>query len=417
MRISLRQYRKSSLLQGVRAIKSLGQRQRASTAGDCSTTSTLTLFSASDIEQIHWPSTELGHYHKNLLLPLMKHGLNHYIDNIQAVINILAIDDQLLPLTIVDTFSEQQAYTCSVYGHYIGQGLKSLSLIENPLFRRLARHGLKGLGKLMRWGQIHKTVYINHWPFSTDLHSQKLTEEQVQQIVDFLQQRFPHHALVWRSIDRQTNPLLFQNMQKSRCHLIASRQIFLTDTNQTELFETRIIKSDMRLWQKFAHHLVEPQELDSSEIEQICHIYHTWIIEHHSALNPQFNAHFIKLLLEKKLLHFKLYVENGQIEGFIGYIHKGDLFHCPFIGFNKNHHDHQRIYRLLSTLLLQEAAKEKRLFHQSAGASFYKKVRRAQAEQEYFAIFTRHLSWRKRISWHTLKLVMNKIAMPLMRKY
>lgn len=57
------------------------------------------------------------------------------------------------------------------------------------------------------------------------------------------------------------------------------------------------------------------------------------------------------------------------------------------------------------------------LLNQSAGASSYKKLRRAEEKIEYLAVYHRHLPFLRRLCWNTLAFAMNKLGVPLMRRY
>ena len=91
--------------------------------------------------------------------------------------------------------------------------------------------------------------------------------------------------------------------------------------------------------------------------------------------------------------------------------------YCPFFGYDKNEPDHTVIYRLLNTALLLAAKEKQLIFHQSAGASFYKKIRRAEGCLESMAIYTEHLPQKQRLSWKILKFFINGIAPRFMEKY
>jgi hypothetical protein len=90
---------------------------------------------------------------------------------------------------------------------------------------------------------------------------------------------------------------------------------------------------------------------------------------------------------------------------------------CPIFGYLKDSPDSNTIYRILNTALLIEAQQERLLFNQSAGASFFKSIRRAEGCLEYMAVYTRHLPYSQRLVWSTLQLFMNSIGSKYMKKY
>lgn len=99
-----------------------------------------------------------------------------------------------------------------------------------------------------------------------------------------------------------------------------------------------------------------------------------------------------------------------------GFFERGGVMYCPIFGYDKDDPEHTIIYRLLSTTLLLEARDKGWIFHQSAGASFYKKIRRAEGYMEYMAVYTRHLSYKQRASWSLLGSLIN-LASPFIKNY
>jgi hypothetical protein len=351
------------------------------------------------------------------LSSLLKNGLDTYIKNIHGEIALLSIGKHQLPLLIVQN-NYGDSYIGSLYGHYVSQGLESESLIAGIFTKKLSKIALMALGAILRWGKIDKVVYVNHSLFATDLHP-VLTPQEVSAITACLQKKFPDYAIVFRSIAEKICPEVKESLGTSGYRFIASRQIFFTDTKNEAIFETRIVKSDLVLWRKQQQHcqFVDHKDITPEEYATLAQLYDDSILAYHSNLNPQFTPEFVQNLHTSRLLHLKYLTIDDKIEGVVGFQEREGRFLCSFFGYNKDHPDHSKIYRLLSTCLLQEAKKRQLLFHQSAGASFYKKLRRAEGCLDYFAYNSRHLPKRQRLCWKILHLFVNGFAKPFMRKY
>lgn len=378
--------------------------------------STIRLYDRHLIKDIEWPNTQEGQYAKNFLAPYVNEGINHFIDNIDVEMRIMKIDDHIIPIVIANN-NFKNSYICSPHGHYITLALDKLSLFKNVILRNSVETILKVLGKILRKGKINQLVYVNHWQLSTDIHPPELTRSQIERINVFLQKQFPTHAIAFRSLNLKSTEKHKQSLQECGFKFLASRQVYLTDTSQKDLFKTRIIKSDLKQWRESGYEVVEGSDLTYQEKKRLLELYHSHSITSHSSMNPQFNFNFINLMIKKKLLHIKALKKNGVIDGVAGYQIKDGIFFCPFFGYDKTQPDHMRLYRLLSTMLLLESAKEGYLFHQSAGASFYKKIRRAQGETEYLGIYTKHLGIRQRTTWWLIKAIMNGVAVRFMKNY
>jgi hypothetical protein len=374
------------------------------------------LYTADTLDQLEWPDTEEGLYAKQYFTPLVKEGISQYVENINASLAILKIQHQVYPILIVNN-EYTNSYVCSPYGHYISLALESLHLLENNFLRIGAKASLKSMGKLLKLGKINNILYINHWLFSTDLHSHNIEECTLQTIIKFLTKKFPQHAIAFRSINSKNHPEFKEYLKKSRFSLLLSRHVYLTDTSDDSIFSTRILKSDLKLLRESDFEIIENEQLQQNEYQRALELYNLLSIEHHSKLNPQLSLRFIRYLIEEKLLRIKALKKNGTIEGIIGYVERGQTLFCPFIGYDKQHPDKTKLYRLLTTSLLLEARKKKCLMHQSAGASFYKTIRRAVGYQEYLGVYTRHLPYNQKFAWGLLRNVMNLAAAPMMKKY
>lgn len=379
-------------------------------------TTSITLYDASNIDSMPWPNTDDAPFARGYLVPLVKDGTKHYIDNIDAEMRVLLVGKHVIPLLIVKN-KYNNAYVCSPYAHYVSLALDSLHLIKNRWMRKGIELSLRGFGKLLRKGHINRLVYVNHWLLSTDLYPKNISSEDLTAITAFLKETFPDSAIAFRSINAKTNASLKTDLQNCGFKLVATRQIYLTNTGEKDLFNTRIIKSDLRLWKENDYEVIDETQLTPQDLNRILKLYKIVAVEHHSHLNPQLNIRFIKLMINQGFLKIKALKKNGKIDGVVGFYERNNIFMCPFFGYDKGHADKNRLYRLLSTLLLLEASKKNCVFHQSSGASFYKKIRRATGHQEFMGLYCRHLPLRQRLPWLTIKTIMNSAGTIFMKKY
>ena len=374
------------------------------------------LFDATNLGTLKWPESHDGQYAKKYLSPLVEQGISPFIKNVSASMQVLKIDDIVLPV-IIATDNYSDTWVCSVSTLYVSYPLETLHLVENPILQFLAKQVVGGIGKIGRRGNLNSVIYVNDWLFSVDLYPQGLTQEKVRRIIQFLKTRFPRHALVFRSLTEKTNAELMVDLKKEGCRLLASRSVFFTDSNNPELYTTRIIKSDMKLWKEKTHQVVDGLQLTDLETERVLELYRKLYIDNHSNLNPKVTLEFVKHLIGNRLFQIRALKVDGVIEGVVGFFIKDDVMMCPLFGYDKSLDNSNQIYRLLSTCLLLEAKENKCLFHQSAGGSFFKKIRRAVSYTESMAIYTEHLPLQQKFPWFTLRTFINNFAIPYMQKY
>lgn len=378
--------------------------------------SNIQLFNSDNIDTLNWPNNEDGRYAEKFLVPLVKKGISHFIDNIHADIFVLKFDQNIFPI-VVSHENYSNSWVCSPYAHYVSYGKEASGLVKNPLFAKFVKNLMEGFGRISQLNKMNSIVYVNNWMFSTDLYPGNIRQDHIHHMVEFLTQSFPGHTLVWRSLNQITNPILMESLENKGFHLIASRYVFITDTKNQSIFKTRILKSDLKLWKEHAHKIFDEEALSLEDCAQLMKLYHKLYVIQHSQLQPQFNHEYFKMLFKNKLLRFKVFKEEGIIKGVAGYYNRNQVMMCPIFGYEKNNQESNLVYRLLNTALLLEAQKEGFLFNQSAGASFFKSIRRAEGCLEYNAFYTKHLPVHRKLFWSALKFLMNRVGAKFMEKY
>lgn len=373
------------------------------------------LYNSDNIESCVWPQNSEGEYAQRFLTPLIQRGVTNYIENVRTDLRALVWDELVLPITVNDGEYEN-SYVCSPYGYYISYAKESLSFLT----KAWTRYGIKALlwssAKVLRHYQVNKVVMVNNWLYSTNLYPQ-LESKQLIRIVDFLQQQFPDYAIVFRSIDPYTSSTCYQALQQIGFDYIASRQIFFIRPHETSLFESRLFKSDLKLLKNSGYEIIAGDQLTEQDFPRALELYRDLYIEKYSELNPKFNEDFVRLLLMQKLMHFKVLKKEGRIDGIVGYVQRNGMMLCPFFGYDRAVPKETALYRLLSTVLMLEAYEQGLLFHQSSGASTFKKIRKAQDCIEYMAVYSRHLSFKRKIPWRLLKNMCNSMGINFMKRY
>jgi hypothetical protein len=374
------------------------------------------LYDANNINELDWPETTDGQYAKAFLGPLVKNRISYYIQNVQAEIYVLKYRDLIFPILDVNE-SHTNSWVCSPYAHYFILGKEFSGIVGNRYLSLMAKEFLNIFGKICRSGKINSVVYVNNWLFSTDLYPEGITSEHVDAILNLLTKRFPEHAIMMRSLNKITTPSLLESVQKHNFHLIASRYVYVTDTLKDSIFKTRILKSDLKLWNQASYQILKDDEVQLNDCQEFLNLHQKLYVIQHSPWQPQYNLFYFRHLFENQLLKFKVFKTDGVIKGVAGYYKRGKIMMCPIFGYQKDCPDSNPTYRILNTALLLEAQKEGLLFNQSAGASFFKSIRRAEGCLEYMAVYTRHLSFHRQLMWATLQLFMNKFGSRYMQNY
>lgn len=372
------------------------------------------LYDVTDVDSIPWQETPEGHLARGFLEPMIRHGVHHFIDNVKTKMMVLVVDGIIMPLTVNDG-EYGNSFVCSPYGHYILYGLQHVSTMDNIFLRNSLSLLLKTVGAVLKNGNINKVVIVNNWLFATDLYP-TLSEEQVTAIRDYLLKRFPEHAILFRSIHTFKDNTLYQALQKNHFDFIASRQIFLIGPNDSAAFTARAFKSDLKLMHESNYEEVPETRLINGDADRIKDLYAQIYQGKHSDLNPQFNCRFVNLMIDNKFPHLIALRKEGKIDAVAGYICLNGVMVCPFLGYDTTV-ESAKLYRLTCTALTLEAKKRGMLFNLSAGASFYKTIRKAAGILERFAVYDRHLPIKRRLPWNLLRWMANTIGLPFIRNY
>lgn len=375
----------------------------------------IALYDAQNIDSCPWPETEDGQYARRYLTPFIKKGTAAYIENVKTDLRVLICGPWVLPVTINES-DYDNSYVCSPYSYYISYGRQSLELLTNGGSLHPVNGLLWGAEKVLRLFQINKVVVVNNWFYSTNLYP-PLDPQQLHKITEFLLERLPDYAVIFRSVDPQTNSGCFDHLQKMGYNYIASRQIYFINPQQSTLFESRLFKSDRKLLDHCGYEILDGDQLTEKDLPRLRELYSDLYLHKYSNLNPRYNEAFLSLALTQNLIRFKALKKEGRIDGVVGFIERYGKLFCPIFGYDQSVPKEVALYRLLSTVLMLEAGRNHLLFHESSGASMFKTIRKAQSCIEYMAVYFRHLPLKRRIPWILLEKMSNSIGIFYMKKY
>lgn len=369
------------------------------------------LYDSHNIDTLPWPDTPDGQYAKNFISPLVKEGVNHFFANIDTIMMAVTIDDHVLPMTINES-QYTNSYVCSPYGLYFGFANDHIQNLQNRHLRRLAQGGMQLLEPILHRGKINQVVIVNNWLFSTNLYP-SLSTQQVQALTEFLQKAFPQHTLLFRSIPSEQHRPSFLPQEYE---MIPCRPIYVLDGRKEDSFRSRMFKSDMRILEKTDYSIVGNEGIQKEEIPRILELYRTLYIDKFSKRSPHITERFIEMALKNQLLSVKALKKEGRIDAVVGFFQRNGWMTSPLFGYDMSLSKDLGLYRIISTLVCLEAKKEKALLNQSFGAMAYKKLRRAELNIEFTAVFVKHLPWYRRLPWKLLKWLMNRVGLFVIRR-
>jgi phage pi2 protein 07 len=381
-------------------------------------TAEIHLYDKDTIDNLSFSNSEVAILVKNYWLPIMKAGSSRFIKNVNSQLLALAIDDLVLPVT-VNSQELENCYVCSPYNHYVTYSKEELKTLKNSFLEKILEFIINLLGLFLNWGQINKVVIVNNLLLSTNLYP-NLTSEEIHEITKYLQEGFPKHTIIFRSINTFINDELFNVFKNNGYHMIGSRQIYLFNSKDQSTVRTKMrwrLKQDFKLIQQQGYEVIDSSQISLEEIPRLVELYNALYLEKYSYHNPQFSDRFLEMALENKALQIKALRKEGKIDGVIGFYEINGIMTTPILGYDTTIPQEVGLYRMLSALLTVEAIEKGIILHQSSGAASFKRFRGFISNIEYSAVFYHHLPWRRQLVWRFLGVLVNKMAVPLMKKY
>lgn len=357
------------------------------------------LYDAFSIDTLLPANDEDAKQVKEYFLPIFKQQIKDMIQNVDAKIFILKIDDLLLPITV----NEKEYDNAYVASNYVSvQLLKEyVDKLKSPFISFFAKPVMSLLGLLLKGIKINKMVYVNNWLCSTCLQPE-LSLGQVERLTGFLTKHFQDHMILFRSLHDYKGEHLLASLKKVYYRLVCIRQIYFFDYQKEHLFDNRAKrhhKSDSTLARKENYQVIEKEELQESDYARILRLYQMVYIDKYTRYSPEFTENFLKGILGTPNIFLRALKKNGKIDGFVALFKKNHEMIICFLGYDTSLPQALGMYRMIMDLALQEAKKMKILLNLSSGSDTFKTLRGMLKKPEYLAVFDRHLPLYRQALW------------------
>lgn len=350
------------------------------------------------------------------LAALLAEPSTHWVANVATQFSVLRWGAHWLPVTCNRTEYEN-SYVCSPFNAFTAYAREELRVLQSrPLRLALAclTHALSGW---LKWGEINRNLHINNWLLSTNLYPD-LDPRLVAPVTTALIRQFPEHALVFRSLNRVTNPGLLSAFEAAGYQLMPSRQVYLFDGRTGDYLGKKNCVRDGKLLNQRDYRVVAHEALTTADLNRIELLYRMLYFDKYSYHNPVFTPAFWRLCHQHKVLDFMgLRDENGDLQGIVGTFIENGVMTAPLVGYNTGLPQKHGLYRRLMAWVLQDAAQRGVLLNLSAGAASFKYLRGGEPMIEVSALYARHLSRRRQSVLNSLTAILNRIGVPLMQRY
>lgn len=374
------------------------------------------LYDKDSIEDGVFPDSEDGRYAKAYLLPWLHQGTAHFVSNASTKLYILRVDQHILPVTVNEEEYEN-SYVVSPYGA-LAYAQEEIQRLPRKWMRWVLQPITALIGSIFRGASINRVVMVNNWLLSTNLYP-SLSQEQIEKVTAFLQEQFPTHAVAWRSINTSLPKGLLEKFRKLPCRLLFSRQCYLFDSNGIDQLASKQrwnIKADRALIEKRGYEVVRAGEIEESAVDRLKELYDLLYLEKYTHCNPQFTTAFLLQALRDNTMTLVALRKNGRYDGFVGYFARNGVMTTPLLGYDTKLPQEEGLYRMLTSICIDEACKHQLQLHHSSGAAHFKRVRGMLPDSEYSALFDQHLPLYRRFIWRVLAGLFNGLAEPIVTR-
>ena len=346
--------------------------------------------------------------------------------NLVTQLAVLDLGQVKLPVTMNqggerNSIGEVNTYVVSPVTTYGDYALEELQRLNKPWLFWPAALLLRGMRRLMRWAQLDHAIHINNWLLSTNLYPADWTGQGLDSALPELLQHYPNHALVLRSLNHVTNAALIAQLLKLGFIAVPSRQVYLFDARQqapVPIFSKRHNnKLDTRLLRKTSLQQVDGDAFTDADFTRAEHLYQLLYLDKYSRLNPQYTAAWLRAGRDHGWLSLcGLRPSGGKLIGVVGWFELDGVISAPIVGYDTTADSRMGLYRLLTQLCLQRAARECKLLNFSSGAADFKRLRGGKSAIEYSLVYQRHLPLKQAWTWRFLAWLLHLLAVPLMQK-
>ncbi len=333
---------------------------------------------------------------------------------------VLDCAGQQVPVSINDGGERaDNCYVVSPLTAYTGYADEELRRLDRPLLAWPLHRLISAVSALLRCARIDRIVQINNWLLSTNLYPADWPGEQLEEMTASLRQRFPDHVLCLRSLNRHSNAELIDRLLDLGYLAIPSRQVYLFDGREGEraAFRRRHnSRMDAILLRRSPYQVVTGDDLEDADFQRLEQLYNLLYLDKYCVLNPHYSAEWIRRGQRDGWLQLRvLRTDEGRIDGVVGWFANAQIISAPLVGYDTALPQRAGLYRQLTQLCLQEAARRRVLLNFSSGAAGFKRLRGGEAQIEYSLVYVAHLGWARRLVWRVLATLLHGIGVPLMR--
>ncbi|HTA38844.1 MAG TPA: hypothetical protein VK760_07205 [Candidatus Acidoferrales bacterium] len=344
------------------------------------------------------------------------------IRNVRTEMHVLDTGRHTFPVSVNAGDEEpENSYVVSPLTAYSGYARDELNRNDVGWFAAPLRLLTNVSGAWLSAARIDRLVQVNNWLLSTNLYPSNWNGEDLEAITALLTERWRDHAIGFRSLNAFSNPLLLEHLRLLGYVALPSRQVYIFDGragDDSSFSERHNLQIDMRLLRRGAYRVVREELTSDADFERLEELYNLLYLDKYCRLNPQFTAAWLRCGQRDGWLELTtLRNADGRIDGVAGWFAMGGIISAPIVGYDTGLPAKAGLYRMLTALCIEEAARRRCVLNFSSGAAHFKRLRGGVPEIEYSMVYVRHLPARRRVVWHALAAASVAVAAPVLKAF
>lgn len=362
----------------------------------------LEIYDKNNIDALAMPSTPMSGLAKSFIVPMVKLGTKHFIENSNCDVCIIKLNDKIIPM-VINHGKPQICSLTSPSSHFFLYGADEFK--NHPSFSyRLLFKFIKGLYHCTRLFKMDKTVQVNNWLIPTN-PALDITPEDTQTLTEKLKKLYPDHAIVFKSIKGKQ----LEKFTRIAPETVKSRVVYCWNGKHVVSKHKRYLKNDLKLLEENDYTLTEL--FAPSDIPRMLSLYQGVYLDKHSALNPAYTPEAFSNFINNTDTGLCALASNNNIDAFYTYLKLPDEMIFSIIGHDKYINQDKGLYRRLFRHVLKQSEDNHLPVNLSGGAGQFKRNRGALAEPEFDVYCVKHLNWHQRTPWQLIAKATNHSLM------
>lgn len=338
-----------------------------------------------------------------------------FVRNVLADVEILRVNELILPTTVTHG-APGNAWICSPRATW-AQGMPDL--LRERLGPALSRctGGLFGMfGRMLERASVDRAVIVNNWLLDTCFYP-ALSQRALARVIDRALERWPQHALWFRSLNAERDGALIALLQSAGFALLPTRAVWVFDGIGLKLRMGSGLERDLARLHRTSLWPVGRGDIYPADFPRIAALHAAMDGAPHGWPHAHYTAHFMQHWHQAGLLEFRGFRDDdGRLQAVAGVFRIGDNISVPVLGCNPAFPRATSLYRLLMTRLLEETMLANATLSVGPGQTAYKRERGGRPLVEYSAVYSRHLPPPRRRAMAMLETVANRFYAPVVRR-